>query len=390
MPGFGWVDHADYPEWPWRGLRLNGDLTNGYITVPNVTNYTVLDPDGQTPTEASLATHRYRHHVAVGLTADKVWVAFSSSGTNEDAAGQMVAGASMDKIGSSFAAPVSLLPPQSAWSGTGTYTAGTRIAMPRCFVTSGGSLYLVSAVEDINADRKREGAALIATECKNDGTAGTPVRISAAAYTAANGVSTINYDGTLAAAIYAEAKLYGVWGGSDVGVANQSDWIGNISEGGFTFTEPVTVRIDANDANDLYQLWRKTSGDTSRWWGRRSLDGGVTWSTLAETLFPNAPSAGCGLRLSDGRVVFVFNPRNRTSGGSTRDPLLMAVFTSTMQPRRLYAVRTGLTPSPTYAGINKDGGAAYPGIAADATNIWVGYSIHKESIGCSKILLASL
>jgi hypothetical protein len=44
----------------------------------------------------------------------------------------------------------------------------------------------------------------------------------------------------------------------------------------------------------------------------------------------------------------------------------------------------------TYAGTNKSGGAAYPGFAADATDVWIGYSMQKESIGVTRLPLSNI
>lgn len=372
------------PRPAWTGDALTGP----YSAASGMTHFSALAPSGSAPTQGDLLSHRYHHHVAVGLTSSRVWVACSSSGTNEDAGGQMVVACSMPKNGSSFSAPTLIVSAQSTWSGAGASSENlSRVAYPRSTIVYGGVTYLISAIDTFSTGG-RNGSALVACELRDDGEIGTLIRISTPTYDPLNGIDAIPYDATLGPPLYATARLFGTWGGSQPAAAVATDWVGFATQDGDEFAEPTTFSVNASGSY-LYRFWRKTSGsNTGFWWIDTSIDYGETWSRLSMSLIPNSPSAGYIGRVSATRAILLFNPRALTTD---RDPLAALIYNPTTgKPLGLYAIRQGLSGTPTYAGTNKSGGAAYPGFAADATDVWIGYSMQKESIGVTRLPLSSI
>jgi hypothetical protein len=348
---------------------------------PGASHFVVLSPDGSEPTESALRSHRYHHHTVAVTTDNLVWVGFSSSGSNEDASGQMVLCASMNKKQNQFGPPIQLVPPQSAWAGNGNY--GGRISCPRNTQNLDGRSFIVSAIDEVDAQRKRVGVALVANECKDNGSVGPVFRISEQPYKALPGFADIPYDSSLGPALYAHSKIFGLWGGSMPPPVVQSDWIGWVEEGGESFTESTTIELGSNR---LFRLWRKTSGqNTDFWWGSRSNDTGRTWGNISITDIPNAPSAGFFLKTKSGKLLLIANAQNKPRR-AIRDPLFVMSINGDMKSNLVaYAVRQHVTGAPIYRGIGKGGGASYPGGAEDANHLWVSYSLQKETIAVSKL-----
>ncbi|MES2623023.1 MAG: exo-alpha-sialidase [Patescibacteria group bacterium] len=365
-------------------------LTGTYTLAPGLTNYTAFAPSGATVTEADLDSHRYHHHTRIAVQNGRVWVAFTSSGTNEDGSGQLTVVKSSPDGGSTWSTTTVAVGSQSTFAAAGaSYVNGSRITYPRSFVKYNGELYLVTAVDDVTASNNLTGSALLANKMNDDGTVGTVFRISTENYTPQSGFPTINYDATLGPALFASAALYGNWGGSSIG-NTPSSWTGWITQYGENFTEPTTIDLNVS-GTALVRLWRKTTttfvGFNSLW-SQRSSNGGATWSPLSQTTIPNSPSSATGIRLPDGRIVLVGNPRDVTN---PRDPLYIALFNGTTGVvNNVYAVRQGLSANPVFPGTFKSGVIAYPDVAFDGTNLWVSYSIHKEDIGVTKIPLGGL
>ena len=76
--------------------------------------------------------------------------------------------------------------------------------------------------------------------------------------------------------------------------------------------------------------------------------------------------------------------------GVNRDPLYLAIFSTNGELQNVRALRQGLSDSPTHEGWHKHGGASYPGIAESDGVLYVSYSMQKETVGLTRIDLASL
>lgn len=371
-----------------RSLSWNGKARKGtYTLAPGLTDYTVIDPDGDTPTEADYDSHRYRHHTYVATSGARLWVMWSSSGTNEDGGGQMVVGKSTPKDSPNFAvaSPIQICPPQSTWTGTAATAPGgtARIAWPRCFAYIGSDLYAIIAIQ--NGDVSL-ALALAARKCNDDGTLGSLFLISPATYTPNSGFPSIPYDNVLGPQLLPYANLYGIWGGNAAGVSADAPWIGWVQQNSLGYVEPSTIEMGDNV---ILQLWRATNQQTTWLHERLSRDGGATWGPLSITDIPNQPSSTSIIRLTDGRIALVGNAQDRVN--FARDPLYLALFDGEFGVcEDIYAVRQGIGSDPTYPGSNKAGGAAYPCAFEDGDYLWVSYSIHKESIGLTRIALAGI
>lgn len=357
---------------------------------PGLTNYTVGTPNGETPTESDLASHRYRHHTAVAEHNGRVWVANSSGGTNEGAGGQMTVVASSLVSSVSFSAPTLVIPPQSTFSGTGdALQTGTRVTYPRCFAVHEGKLYLIGAVDQfVNTPALGDtlAIALFACECKDDGTIGPLFRVSSQSYTPMDDADLVNYDAVLGPPLLERAILHGIWGGSHPDSA-QLPWTMWAKQGGAIYCEPTTIDIKG-DGSYFVRLWRRLTAPDTRVWGQYSRDGGTTWSDIRELDIPNSPSSLAGTRLPNGKIALV---GNMNTGETLRDPLYLALFDPDYCVRQsLYYVRQGVETVPTYPGEYKGGGAQYPGVWVGPTDLWVSYSIAKETIGVTRIPLSGL
>lgn len=348
---------------------------------PGVSTTTVITPNGAAITEADLSSYRYHHHTKVAVFHGRVWVAYSASGTNEDAGGQKIfVSVATDSGSLSFGAPILAIDAQSTWTSVGaSFVATSMIMYPRAFIVSGGTLYLTVAMDKVTGSNNLTGLAVFAVECKSDGTIGAPVRISAASYTPFPTFSVIALDAGLQAALFTTADVFGNWGGSTSGNA-ASAWTGWASFFGIDFTEPSTVNLDG--ANALLRFWRRITTPDNRLYAQRSSDGGVTWGSIFRTAIPDSPSATYCYKLSNGVTVIAGNPQD---GSVIRDPLYIASFSTNGNIRVLYALRQGLTDAPIYAGTAKIGGAAYPGMWESSGRLLVSHSVHKEDINLSVI-----
>lgn len=376
------AETAPFPMLAWpAGVADHGT----YTLADSITNVDVCTPDGNTPDEADLLTLRYRHHVKIAEQSGTVFVAFSLGGTNEDAGGQMVGLCYSTDAGATWSAPVLIVPAQSTFSGTGaSYQTGTRICYPRNFTLYGGQLYLICGVDTVGGSSSGSniGAALLARAVNTNGTVGDLFRISSATYAAIDGKTEVDYDGTLGPPLMADAKLYGTWGGSGTGQV-QSEWLGFTRWRESNYVEPSTFPAD-DGGSTFYRLWRKQG---IRVFLSYSDDGGITFSRPFETSIPNSPSSTCGLRLSDGRFAILGNP---VDNGTNRDPLFLALTgVGSTDIEDVYAIRQGLSSSPTYAGTGKGGGASYvSAVEVDVSGtpyLYIAYSMQKETIGFSKL-----
>lgn len=384
----GLTRHGQFGGFSWGSNATSGP----YTLVTGATNTIVLTPNGLTPTEADLQSHKYHHHnrVAANVAGTRIWTGASSSGTNEDASGQMTVVMSSTDGGLTWSAPTAAIPPQSTFTGTGaSNVAGTRISYPRDFEIYGGKLYLVGAIDDeIGSTSFPTGSALLAIECKDDGSIGTPFLISTATYTPQATFPSYNYDPVLGPPLLVLSNNYGTWGGSYPG--NQpSEWLGYIWQSGNVWTEPATINLYST-GNILYRLTRQVTGSNQGvLFGQISGDNGGSWGSPLATTLPNSPSAVAMLRLTDGRVVVVGNPIN---GAVARDPLYIAVFnagTGNILSAPL-AIRQGLSGIPVYPGTNKGGGAQYPGLWQMGDTLLISYDVAKETTWFTSVSISNI
>ena len=114
-----------------------------------------------------------------------------------------------------------------------------------------------------------------------------------------------------------------------------------------------------------------------------SRDGGTTWSELRETDIPNAPGFTQALRLSDGRIAITGNQE------STRATLYLAIYDPFEVTTSVYSILSSVSTTPTYAGTYKGGGAAYQDMVQVGNELYVSYSLQKESVGFSRVTIPS-
>lgn len=377
---------------------LAGNLTGTYTLATGLTNYTVTAPDGTTPAYTDINSFRYHHHTRTAIFNGYLFVAFSGGASAEEQGGQVseVMWSPTSSVAFSgtptIAVPPQTLPFQLTGSGD---QIGTRISYPTGFVTYNSTLYLISAIDQVNAvgsaSSYQQGMALAATPITVSGstvTPGTTFLVSPIAYPAAPGVTGISYDATNGPPIFALILQNGTWGSSAPGQPS-TPWNWWSSQDMANFNEPNTVALNSTGSS-LLRIWRKNNGSWVTWlWYATSADYGRTWTKLKRTNIPSSGTETTAIRLTNGQLVIVGNPQY-TGTGTVRDPLYVASFGSTSgQLCGVLAVRQGLSNTPTYPN-GANGGAQYPSVASDGTNLYISYSITKQNVGLTTIPLTSL
>lgn len=366
------------PVWGTNGL------TGTYALASTVDTTAVLAPNGDTPTEGSLASHRYHHHAKIFSDSGVTFLAFSSGGTNEDADGQQVAMCYSTDKGVTWSAPSLVVASQGTFSGTGAYgVPGAKVTYPRSFYKYNGVIYLISAVDEFSAASARIGKTLLARQVNLDGTLGTLFRITPGAYTPPSG--TINYDSNLGPPLLAYTEVYGPFGGSAPGEP-ASEFQGWVQQAGVDYAEPATTLFD-NTGRSLVRYWRRVTTPNNKIYVSHSQDFGITWDSLAITSVPDSPSKTMTLKLSTGEYAVIGNP---VDASVSRDPLYLAILNPWFTVTTVVAIRQGLSGTPTYAGTHKGGGAQYPDAVQNGNYLYVAYSTQKETVAFSRVLIPGL
>lgn len=377
--------------WP-ESVETSGPYT--LLTV--VSNSTVFSPSADWDTEENLAAHKYNHHTRIAWFKGVTFLAHSSCGTNEGDPGmQTVVHISTNK-GVNWSAPSLVVPSQCTYSSSASNTYNildSRVSYPRNFQTYRGALYLVSAVDQFREGHSKTneaGEALVARSIALDGTLGSLFRISSATYTNMDGKAAIDYDTAIGPPLMAYSKVYGCWGGSYWQDTWPSEWLGwlFVPATNWRHIEPNTFSSDGTQDN-LYRFWRNWYNDTYVVYQQTSTDGGSTWSDAIPTTIPNCPAEAKGIRLTDGRFAILGNPTGL--GEQYRDPLYLAVTgVNSTDVTNVWAIRQGVSVTPTYSGFSKAGGAQYVDAVQVGNYLYVSYSLQKESIGFSRVLIPGL
>jgi hypothetical protein len=204
-----------------------------------------------------------------------------------------------------------------------------------------------------------------------------------------NGKAPVDYDSTLGPPLMTISKLYGCWGGTAPGGGVDRSWIGWRWDGTGTTVEPNVFSSDGSSTN-FYRIWRVVNGYNNNLVVQQySTNAGADWSTNMESEIPNSPSETVGRRLADERTVFVGNPKYYS--GSGRDPLFLAITdANSTSITNVWAIRQGISQTPTYRGWGKGGGSSYPDCVQVGNYLYVSYSMQKESIGFSRVLIPGL
>lgn len=368
-----------------RGSVFN--LTDSGYTALSGTHVTVIAPNGATPVSGTPATHRYRHHVALGEIGGRVWLSHSSGEANEDASGQQVHVCSSADLGDTWSSPTVVVPTIGSFGGA-SYVAGTHIGFSRCFVTHEAKLYCVAAVDRVGtiggSSSVLTGAALVACECKADGTTGPVFRIE---NTGPGYSGAPSYNGTLGPPIYALANPRGIWGGNAPNAdGDGGPWFGWVTlrdESGTVLTEMSSIRLPSGHYCRTLRCVSSAvdSNETKLLWTSTSIDDGATWSSPTPSDVPNYPSSAKIGMLSGGRVAVFGNPQDAVT---VRGTLAMYLFDTARNAVGAYSIRSGLGDTPVYSGTYKSGGPAYPGFAQVGNQLIVGYSVWKERIDVTR------
>jgi hypothetical protein len=360
-------------------------LAGPYPPAPGVTHWIIDTPNGKTPSLTDLTSLRYHHHMRTAVDSHgRVWVAYSGNLTNEDQSGEITEIISSNDRWATHTGPIIAIHPPSAFS-TAIY-AGMRISYPRAFVTSGGKLYLVAAIDQkTDGGDSQTGLALIGIECNPNGTLGTPFLISpASGYTPLPFTPAYAYNPLLSPALFPAANIFGTWGGSQIGFP-RSTWTGFATDDHHDiFVEPSTAALSA-DQKTLLRLWRQTKGAApTMMFSAVSHNGGASWSPITETTLPNQPSETTIIKLANSHIAVIGNPH-----GQNRDPLYVATFNrKTGALIHIYSIISGAS-APAYPN-GQTMGFSYPGAYEAHGTLWISYSINKQQVGLSALPSSSL
>jgi len=366
-----------------------------------VTSFLVSAPDGNPITESGMATHRYQHHTRIynlgnnPLGSNVIAIAYSSAFSNEADAGEQTGISFSTNRGTNWSAPLQVIPSQYPWinnMSNGVTIVGQRITYPRNFDTANGSNWLVSAT-DVYFDTSMHevGVGLIACAVLTNQTIGPLILISTNNYPQTNGMPLVvpTYNSGMHDALMPNSIVYGRWGGRSQ--AYPTEWTHWWFDGDNNWVEPSTTSFNGSSTN-LVRFWRCTGGTSNEVHlvgQTHSTDSGSTWSAITFSQVPNAPSETCIIRLTDGRFAILGNPRN--SFGQGRDPLFLAVTdTNSTSVVTVNAIRQGLSGVPVYIGWSKNGGASYVDAVQLGNYLYVSYSIAKEEIWFSRVLIPGL
>lgn len=373
-----------------------------YTLTANMRSNVVFFPNSLPASENAIETHKYHHHTRIWWDDGMTWIAFSSGATNEADGGLQSAMCWSTNAGMSWSyPPTQIVPSQSTFLGTNNIFP-TRWTYPRNFQKYNGTNYLVCAVDqldDYGGGAHERGVALLARALHMDGTVGALFRISSATVTNMDGKITPDYDANLGPPLMEYSKIYGCWGGSNPNrlASEWTGWIIVYTPEVMFFDEPNTVSADGSTTN-LYRIWREAGGTMDQLhyvWQQMSTNGGLTWpADPVQTQVPNNPSETVVRRLSDGRTVLVGNALwyGVVGGGLTnRDPLYLAITEpNTTTITNVTALRQFVSPFPVYPGSNRSGGAQYPDLIQVSNYMYISYSVTKEGIGFSRVLIPGM
>lgn len=362
--------------------------TTGVISAATVTSAVVTQVNGSSISENDPTTHKYRHQTAMAFAFNRLHLAFTSSGTNEDAGGQQIIYAYSDNKGATWSSLSQLVPSQSTWSNTGAaFAVNSHIANVRKWINLDGRLFFVSAVDLCAGDppgyNGLTGVFLCAREVLSNGSFGALFRVSPADYTALDGKPKLDYDTVLGPQLFREANVFGIWGGSHPDYP-ASAWTGWVRQDGVDFTEIVATQAD-EDSDNLIRVLRDFSGTTGAVYVQRSTDAGVTWGRVTRTNIPSSPSLCYVMRLNDGRMAVLGNV------AANRTELYVAILNATTFSLELIRyIKTGVSFTPASAGSYKGGGAAYPFALQRGNYLYVSWSERKEDIYFGRVLIPGL
>jgi len=374
------------------------------------TNIVVMSPSGSSPTENDLESYRYHHVAKVSWQSNTTWIVMNAHGTHEQGDGTQVHGWYSTNRGATWSATIQIYPSFDPMVNT-ISTTGTVWAIPNTFAVVGGTNYLIADVTQETVDSEWQSRLLLACAMFPNGTVGARFRISPNSWSNNYPViSNLTYDATLGNLLLTQSQIYGTYGGSYGNSTTNMQWSSFFKTNSNTLIEPNTVSADGG-ATNFYRLCRVLGGYTGGftndqflgqywttngvyWNANSAINAGLDglWSAPYITSIPNPSSETALLRLTDGRFVILGNPHN-WPGDTTvrRDPLFLGITApSSHALTNVWAVRQYLTNMPTYDGNSKRGGAQYPAMVQVGNYLYTTYSITKEKVGFSRILIPDL
>jgi hypothetical protein len=387
------IDHIEsFIMWKQGQPVLDWNLnsrTTGVLSAVTVKNTTlVCAPNGDTPTENDMLTHRYRHPTQIIVHGGRTHIFYDCSGTNEHGGGGQNAYVYSDDKGVTWSAPLQLFPAQSTWTAAAVaYAAGSHVVTVRKWVVLGDRLFATAVIflADGTAlsDQGSTAVAMIAREVFPNATFGDAFRISPEDYTALDSKPKLDYDSNLGPRLFPEANIFGEFGGTATGYTG-IELDGFPYQGSDGFFEKRTIIPDPTDPERLTRNLRSMVLQVPFVYQSESIDSGATFGLFRKTNVPNGPSPTAFLRLADGRFAIAGNVT------AARTELYLAMLNSEYQVQSIGYIKTGVSTTPTYAGTFKGNGCAYPHMVQRGNYLYVSWSEQKESIYFGRVLIPGL
>lgn len=362
----------------------------GVMSTATVKATTVIQsPSGATVTESDLPSWRYRHSNQIWYHWGRLHVAYDASGTNEHGGGGNSHYQYSDDLGLTWSAPQVLVPSQSNWTAAATaFAAGSHVIWSRRWVTYQGRLFYTGVVALLEGsvlnDEGSTAVMIAAVEVFENGTVGTPFRITPEDYSTVDGKTKLNYDSTLGPALFPTASIFGRHGGTASGRSGAA-MDGFQTQDGEQWFEKHAAYLNDTDSDRIIRTLRKLTTSVSLAFFSESSDGGNTWSYIRKTNVPTSPSPTELIRLHNGKFAIIGNI------DSPRTELYLAILNATTRRvESLNYIRTGVSSTPDYAGTFKTGGAAYAAAVQVGNYLHVSYSTQKEDMVHSRVLIPGL
>jgi hypothetical protein len=354
-------------------LVISFPAGSGGINYPQLRNTETITLYRATPD-----TGTYSHHSHIIHFEGAIYAAWSNHLKDEDAPGQRVLMRCSTDQGKTWAEFIELFPPLDRVDPASRDGKGRRTQCANGFAVIDRILYAFAEVWDDGGACRSEGQGRLVRAIHSDGTLGT--------------IFWLRKD---APAAKAELPYYPAGEPSIVEKLN-AHLARPENELTWDFRH-LTTRPTADDKHLLCEptpAWKLKNGTWCKLYrdlGKSnhnyvsfSHDEGVTWTKATRTDFPDANSRSTAGVLPGGQVYVISN-----ISPHGRDPLAISLSRDGLTFDRVALIRSD-SPKLRYEGRWKDTGFQYPHSSVIGDVLWVLYTVNKEDLQVTRILVADL
>ncbi len=184
-------------------------------------------------------------------------------------------------------------------------------------------------------------------------------------------------------------------------INDQVSWWADSKEGvdrkgadGATLIESFMYRAKDNTLVLMLRNWGTNSNPVHNNRMYVSFSKERTWTKAYPTDIPDSPTRGQALRLNDGTILLIgaqYVPQLDIPVYWDRDPLTVSVSRDGFLFEKVYAIRTGAPKSWHITGVGgRNPGFAYTSSIIDGDYLYTFYSIGKEDMAISRVLLSQI